>query len=343
PTAVFLQIMFLAQDEWPLLLVAMLPLLVSALTTLALAHYAGRVVALVSATSRGSEEAWRAFLAQLTETVFFMAASVVLGAVGTMVRTFLFSSASERVAAHIKTKLFRCLLAQDMALYDSVRVGEVARRLTDDTGLVRSALGTGTPEGLRSLSTAACGLLLMLAISPTLTVLALVVLVPVAVAVRHYSYAIRALARDAHAAAATAAAVAEEVLQGIRMVRCFSQEWEHNRFALLTRHCMHMGVTLAFRVGLLSGAVYAGAGLAVVVVFAYGAYLSAAGAMDTGDLACFILVAVTVGMSVANLSGIYGTMVRAMGAAERVLHMLNMHPRMPPHGNRCPPMGGEGP
>ncbi|CAI7812922.1 unnamed protein product [Closterium sp. NIES-54] len=61
------------------------------------------------------------------------------------------------------------LLPQDMALYDSVRVGEVARRLTDDTGLVRSALGTGTPEGLRSLSTAACGLLLMLAISPTLT------------------------------------------------------------------------------------------------------------------------------------------------------------------------------
>ncbi|CAI7803291.1 unnamed protein product, partial [Closterium sp. NIES-53] len=103
----------------------------------------------------------------------------------------------------------------------------------------------------------------------------------------------------------------QEVLQGIRMVRCFSQqEWEHNRFALLTRHCMHMGVTLAFRVGLLSGAVYAGAGLAVVVVFAYGAYL---------------------------------TMVRAMGAAERVLLMLNMHPRMPLHGNRCPPMGGEGP
>ncbi|GJP55939.1 hypothetical protein CLOM_g14951 [Closterium sp. NIES-68] len=169
PTALLLRMMSLAREEWPLLLAALLPLLVSSLATLALSHYAGRVVALVSGASRGSEETWRAFLAQLTETVFLMAASVVLGAVGTMLRAFLFSSASERVAARIKTNLFRCLLAQDMALYDSGSVGEVVRRLTDDTGLLKGALTTGSSEALRSLATAAAGLLLMATISPTLT------------------------------------------------------------------------------------------------------------------------------------------------------------------------------
>jgi ABC-type multidrug transport system fused ATPase/permease subunit len=88
--------------------------------------------------------------------------------------------------------------------------------------------------------------------------------------------------------------------------------------------------------GLFMGAISAAATLAIVAVVVYGARLTIAGEMTTGTLTAFILYSLTVGLSLAALSGLYTTAMKAAGASRRVFQLLDRVSHLPKAGDQIP-------
>lgn len=339
----FFRIISLAGPEKWLLVIATVALMVSALANIALPQFAGNLIDTVTNfkdTPEGRAAAKQGVNLTLLKLVFI----IVLGAFATMLRSYLFNSASERVVARLRNRLFSSLMGQEIGFFDVTRTGELMSRLSEDTQIIKSAATTNLSDALRSLATGLLGLSYMFATSWKLTCLALIIVPVVSIGIRSFGMYLRSLSQKTQAASAAAAGVAEESLGSIRTVRAFAQEeYESKRYAEKIDECMNLGIRQGIAIGWFSGGVFAVATLSIIVVLAYGARLVIDGDMTVGLLSSFILFSITVGFSFASLSGLYTTIMKSVGASHRVFQLLDRVPAEPAPGKDTPlldPKGG---
>lgn len=339
----FFRIISLAGPEKWLLVIATVALMVSALANIALPQFAGNLIDTVTNfkdTPEGRAAAKQGVNSTLLKLVFI----IVLGAFATMLRSYLFNSASERVVARLRNRLFSSLMGQEIGFFDVTRTGELMSRLSEDTQIIKSAATTNLSDALRSLATGLLGLSYMFATSWKLTCLALIIVPVVSIGIRSFGMYLRSLSQKTQAASAAAAGVAEESLGSIRTVRAFAQEeYESKRYAEKIDECMNLGIRQGIAIGWFSGGVFAVATLSIIVVLAYGARLVIDGDMTVGLLSSFILFSITVGFSFASLSGLYTTIMKSVGASHRVFQLLDRVPAEPAPGKDTPlldPKGG---
>ncbi|GFZ12167.1 transporter associated with antigen processing protein 2 [Actinidia rufa] len=233
--------------------------------------FGGKIIDIVSGdiqTPQQKAEAWDA----VKSTILYIFLIVIVGSVCTVLRAWLFYSASERVVARLRKNLFGHLVHQEIAFFDVTRTGELLSRLSEDTQIIKNAATTNLSEALRNLSTAAIGLAFMFATSWKLTLLALVVVPAISVAVRQFGWFLRELSHKTQAAAAVAASIAEETFGAIRTVRSFAQEeYETSRYSEKVDETLNLGLKQAKVVGLFLGGLNAASTLSVIVVVIYGA------------------------------------------------------------------------
>ncbi|KAK4742537.1 hypothetical protein SAY87_000538 [Trapa incisa] len=339
----FGRVISLAKPDAGRLVIATLALLVASTSTILIPKFGGKIIDIVSRkidTPAQRAEALRAVI----KTILIIFVVVVVGSICTGIRAWLFSSASERVVARLRKKLFNHLINQEIAFFDVTRMGELLSRLSEDTQIIKNAATTNLSEALLNLSTALIGLGFMFATSWKLTLLALAIVPPISVAVRKFGRILKELSHRTQAAAAVAASIAEESFGAVRTVRSFSLEtYETSRYSVKVNETLKLGLKQAKVVGLFFGSLEAASTLSVIAVVLYGARLTIKGYMTPGSLTSFILYSLTVGTSVSGLSNLYTVAMKAAGASRRVFQLLDRTSSMPKSGDMCPLLGdGDG-
>ncbi|MFM7568992.1 MAG: ABC transporter transmembrane domain-containing protein [Betaproteobacteria bacterium] len=254
-------------------------------------------------------------------------AVAVLLAFATALRFYSVSWLGERVTADLRAAVFRQVLSQDAAFFDEIRSGEVLSRLTTDTALIQTLVGTSISLGLRNavLGTGALVMMLITEAWLALTMIGLlaVTLVPVIVIGRR----IRKLSRASQDRIADASAMAGETLGAIQIVQAFNRTtWEANRFTQAAQLAFEAATRrVRARAALTALAIVLSFGV-IVFVLRTGAGAVLAGTLSGGLLAQFILYAALLAGAIGALAEVIGDVQRAAGAAERLAQLLDAQP-----------------
>jgi ATP-binding cassette subfamily B protein len=260
----------------------------------------------------------------LLDTYFAAALGLAaLLAVGTGIRFYFVTRLGERVVADIRRALFDRLIGLSPAFYERMMTGEVISRLTTDTTLVLSVIGSSVSVALRNILTLVGGLILLAFTSVKLTLLVLLIVPAVVVPIVVLGRRLRALSRETQDWIAQSSGNASEALLSVQTVQAYTHEQAsraqfgaitESSFAATRRRIATRAVMTVIVIFL----VFAG----IVGVLWIGATDVREGVMTPGQLVQFVIYAVLVAGSTGSLSEIIGELQRAAGATERLVDLL---------------------
>ncbi|WP_192841323.1 ABC transporter transmembrane domain-containing protein [Falsirhodobacter sp. alg1] len=289
----------------------------------ALVSTAGASLTLPIATRR-VVDAFGTSTEQLLDDYFlaFLGIAALL-AVGTGARYYLVTRLGERVVADIRRALFDRVTGMSPAFFENIMTGEVISRLTTDTTLILSVIGSSVSIALRNLLMLIGGLVLMVFTAPKLTGLVLLLVPAVVVPIVVMGRRLRVYGRDNQEWIAKSSGNAAEMLQSSATVQAFTQEGAvRARFSDLNERAFASArkriATRAIMTMIVIFLVFAG----VVGVLWVGARDVRAEGMTTGELVQFVIYSVLVAGAVGALSEIWGELQRAAGATERLSELL---------------------
>jgi ATP-binding cassette subfamily B protein len=244
-------------------------------------------------------------------------------AVATAARFYAVSWLGERVTADIRDAVYRHVVKQSPQFFETTRTGEVLSRLTTDTTLVQTVVGTSISISIRSLLLFAGGLVMMFVTSVKLTAIIVVLLVGVIAPILVFGRKVRTLSRDSQDRVADASAMAGEVLNAVSVVQAYTHESiEAKRFSESVERAFVTAMRrIRARAGLTAMAILLVFG-AIVFVLWLGAHAVMRGEMSGGLLAQFILYSAIVAGAVGALAETLGEAQRAAGATERLLELM---------------------
>ncbi|MFV0490768.1 MAG: ABC transporter transmembrane domain-containing protein [Pseudorhodobacter sp.] len=278
---------------------------------------------------------------------YFGGALVVAGllALGTGLRYYLVSRLGERVVADIRRAVFDRTIGMSPTFFEKVMTGEVLSRITTDTTLILSVIGSSVSVALRNLLILLGGLVALLLTSPKLTGLVLLVVPLVVVPIVVLGRRMRVLSRENQDWIAASSGNASEALLAVQTVQAFTHEGNSRKsFGVVTEKSYDAArrriVTRAIMTVIVIFLIFTG----VVGVLWIGARDVLTGAMSPGELVQFLIYAVMVAGSVGALSEIWGELQRAAGATERLVELLVAEDPVldPPHPADLPhPVRGE--
>ncbi|MBN8441077.1 MAG: ATP-binding cassette domain-containing protein [Thauera sp.] len=238
-------------------------------------------------------------------------------------RYYTVSWVGERVTADLRSAVYARVLGQSPQFFETLQTGEVLSRLTGDTTLIQTVVGSSVSMGLRSLFQFAGGLAMLAVTSVHLFGLILGLMALLTVPIALIGRRVRALSRESQDRIADASALAGEILNAMPTVQAYTQEAnEARRFAERTETSF---VTAVRRTGvraLMTALVIAAVMGTIVFVLWIGARQVQAGALSVGELGAFVLYAALVAGGVGTLAEVWGDVMRASGATERLLELL---------------------
>ena len=262
-------------------------------------------------------------LTSLNTAITFVIVAAILMAIGTSVRFYLISWLGERVSADIRVAVFNHVVSLHPAFFETNRSGDIMSRLTADTTLLQSIIGSSLSIALRSGISFLGALVMLLITNITLTLVVFVSIPLVLLPILYFGNRVRALSRLSQDSIASVGSYAGEVIQQIKTVQSFTQETLEKRafgseveraFSVAKKRIRQRTMLTAMVILAVFGA------LATMVWFGGRDVIS--GEMSGGDLGAFIFYAVLMAVSVASLSEVYGELQRAVGAAERLMELL---------------------
>jgi ATP-binding cassette subfamily B protein len=256
---------------------------------------------------------------------YFAAALVIaaLLALGTGLRYYLVTRLGERVVADIRRALFDRVLGMSPAFFERILTGEVLSRITTDTTLILSVIGSSVSVALRNLLILLGGLVLLFLTSAKLTGLVLLVVPAIVVPIIVLGRRLRQLSRENQDWIASSSGAASEALLSVQTVQAFTHEGQTRAaFGDVTEKSFDSAKarirTRAVMTVIVIFLTFAG----IVGVLWVGARDVRAGVMSVGELIQFVIYAVMVAGAVGALSEIWGELQRAAGATERLVELL---------------------
>lgn len=258
----------------------------------------------------------------------YFAGSILIAAllaIGTGLRYYLVTRLGERVVADIRKAVFNRTLGMSPSFFEKIMTGEVLSRLTTDTTLILSVIGSSVSVALRNALILIGGLALMLLTSAKLTGLVLLLVPAVLVPIIVLGRKLRVLSRENQDWIAASSGNASEALTSVQTVQAFTHETESRaEFGDVTEKSFdsakrRIGVRAAMTV-IVIFLIFTG----IVGVLWVGARDVRGEVMTPGALVQFVIYAVMVAGSVAALSEIWGELQRAAGATERLVELLTM-------------------
>ncbi|MCA3479430.1 MAG: ATP-binding cassette domain-containing protein, partial [Rhodobacter sp.] len=244
-------------------------------------------------------------------------------ALGTGLRYYLVTRLGERVVADIRRALFDRVVGLSPAFFERIMTGEVVSRLTTDTTLILSLIGSSVSVALRNVLILFGGILLMFFSSVKLTGLVLLIVPAIIVPIVILGRRLRQLSRENQDLIAASSGNASEALTSVQAVQAFTHEPQTRAiFGDMTERSylsaeQRIG-TRAVMTVIVIFLTFTG----IVCVLWIGARDVRAGSMSPGELIQFLIYAVMVAGSVGALSEIWGELQRAAGATERLQELL---------------------
>ncbi|MGH8547822.1 MAG: ABC transporter transmembrane domain-containing protein [Methylococcales bacterium] len=246
-------------------------------------------------------------------------------------RFYLVMSLGERVIADLRSKVFSHVLGMDPGFFETTRSGEVLSRLTTDTTLVQSVVGSGASIALRS-SVILSGSLIMLTVtSGSLTGLILILVPVVVFPLLYFGRKVRGLSKLTQERIAESSAIAGETLNGIAMVQSFVLEkFQAEYFDAAVQRSLDAAVRRIGERSLLTAFAISVIFGGVLLVLWVGTRLVVTGEMSVGELSQFLVYSLMVATSTAALSEVWGDVQKAAGALERIAELLASRPHIAP-------------
>lgn len=258
--------------------------------------------------------------------LYFAAALGIAGllAIGTALRYALVTRLGERVVADIRKAVFGRVIGLSPSFFERVMTGEVLSRITTDTTLILSVIGSSISIALRNVLIFFGGMVLMLITSAKLTGMVLLIVPAVVVPILVLGRKMRKLSRENQDWIAVSSGNASEALLSVQTVQAFTHEdISRNAFGDVTEKSFDAARrriwTRAQMTAIVIFLVFTG----IVGVLWIGATDVRNGSMSPGELVQFVIYSVMVAGSVAALSEIFGELQRAAGATERLVELLH--------------------
>jgi ATP-binding cassette subfamily B protein len=258
----------------------------------------------------------------------FLALFAVGAALGVFsaARFYMVSWLGERITADLRSAVYAHVVEQSPEFFESTQTGEVLSRLTTDTTLVQTVVGSSLSMGLRNLVMGIGALAILVITNPYVMTQVLSMLVLFVLPSLYFGRRVRRLSRASQDRVADSSAIAAEVLNAIPVVQSYTQEQsEAARFTVSTENAFEVARKRTLVRSYL---------VAFIITATFGALLwglyQGTQAVMKGDISAghlgqtVVLVVILVG-SVAVLSEVYGDLLRAAGATERLMELLAAH------------------
>ncbi|MDV5169159.1 ABC transporter ATP-binding protein/permease [Photobacterium rosenbergii] len=262
---------------------------------------------------------------ELANAIQFILVVTVLISVGTFFRFYLVSSVGERVSADIRLAVFNHVITLHPSYFETNGSGEIMSRLTTDTTLLQSIIGSSFSMAMRSALMCVGAIIMLFATNIKLTLIVLASVPFVLVPILIYGRRVRALSRKSQDSMADVGSYAGEAIEHIKTVQSYSHEQQEKAsFADEVEKAFEIGrQRVKQRAILISGVI-------VIVFSAIAGMLWVGGSdvingvMSAGDLGAFVFYAIMVASSLATISEVMGELQRAAGATERLVELLHV-------------------
>ncbi len=273
----------------------------------------------------------------LNQGLYFLMGIVLVISVGTYFRFYFVSWVGERVVADMRQAVYAQVLKLSPGFFEVTKTGEILSRLTTDTSLLQTVIGSSLSIALRNALTLIGGIALLIYTNAKLAGLVALVIPAVVVPIIWYGRKVRKLSRDSQDRVADVGSYAEESLNAIRTVQAYSHEAvDESRF----RNEVEGAFSTAIR--RISARAALG-GVVILLVFGAISFILWAGGRDVitgeitaGELTSFVFYAVLVAGATGALTEVIGDLQRAAGATERLIELLETEPDIRPPASPVP-------
>ena len=269
--------------------------------------------------------------AALQQSIGLFFVLVLALAIGTFTRFYLVSWIGERFVADIRKRVFNHLIELHPGFYESNRSSEIQSRLTADTTLLQSVIGSSLSMALRNLIMLVGGSVLLVVTNAKLSGIVLMALPLVVAPILIFGRRVRALSRQSQDRVADVGSYVGEVLGQIKTVQAYNHQAEDKRrFGLSAEAAFDTArQRIAQRAWLITVVIVLVLG-AVGVMLWVGGMDVIAGRISGGELAAFVFYSLIVGSAFGTLSEVIGELQRAAGAAERIAELLQARNEITP-------------
>jgi len=266
---------------------------------------------------------------ELDRTLALMLVVIVVMAIATYTRFYFVSWIGERVTADLRRSVFDHLLRLPPGWFEVTRTGEVISRLTNDTAMLETVVGSSASMAVRNLLLLVGGLV-MLAITSTKLTLLVLAGVPVVVApIILFGRRVKKLARASQDRIGDVGAYVDEALHEIRTVQAYGHEGvDRGRFGERVEAAFETArQRIRQRASLVATVIVLVFG-AIGIILWIGGHDVVAGRINAGQLSAFVFYAVIVAGAVGTISEVVGDLQRAAGATERLFELLAVTPEI---------------
>ncbi|WP_103308816.1 MULTISPECIES: ABC transporter transmembrane domain-containing protein [unclassified Pseudomonas] len=259
----------------------------------------------------------------LNQSIGLFMMLVVGLAIGTFARFYLVSWIGERVVADIRRQVFNHLVYLHPGFYENNRSSEIQSRLTTDTTLLQSVIGSSLSLFLRNVLMVVGGIVLLFITNPKLTSIVVIALPLVLVPILLFGRRVRSLSRQSQDRVADVGSYVSETLGQIKTVQAYNhQVQDEQRFSVTVEQAFDTArKRIVQRAWLITLVIVLVLG-AVGVMLWVGGMDVIAGRISGGELAAFVFYSLIVGSAFGTLSEVIGELQRAAGAAERIAELL---------------------
>ena len=263
----------------------------------------------------------------LIATLFELGAAAALMALAAGARFMVVSWLGERVVSDIRSAVYTRLLDQPPQYFETLKTGEVLSRLTTDTTLIQTLVGSSLSMGIRNALLVVGSIVMLFVTYPKTTALVLAIIGGVMAVISLFSRRVRKLSRSSQDRVADISSLAGEALNAVTTVQAHNQQgYEVKRFG--TR--VEAAFSTAMRRTRLRALMMVFIMLAFAAALLFGLWLGGrsviAGDTTVGELTQFFIYAMMVGSGVGIMAEVWGDVQRAAGASERLVELLSAQP-----------------
>ncbi|KAH1000660.1 hypothetical protein HUJ04_012965 [Dendroctonus ponderosae] len=248
------------------------------------------------------------------------------------------SNLGEKIAFRMKSDLFASILKQDIAFFDAQRTGEIVTRLTADIQDFKSSFKQTISGGLRAATQIIGCSVSLLMISPYMTCISMLCIPSVIAVGTVFGSILRSTSRKTQAQVEKATAVADEAISNIRTVRAFAMDdQEEIMFVQEAEKAKDLNEALGFGIGIFQAGTNLFLNGTVLMTLYLGGYLLSTNQLSAGEVMSFLISAQTIQRSLAQVSLLFGSVIKGLAAGGRVFEYINMTPSMNLKGGRIIP------
>ncbi len=275
-------------------------------------------------------------LAERFFELFLVAAALAFFSAG---RFYTVSWLGEKITADVKNKVYAHVLEQSPTFFETTQSGEVLSRLTSDTTLVQTVVGSSLSMGLRNLVMGLGAVGMLVWTNPWLMLQVIGLLIVVVLPSVYLGRRVRRLSRASQDRVADSSAIASEVLNSISVVQSYTAEKrEADRFTSSTAQALGTALRRTRARSLLVGFIILASSAALLWGLYLGTLSVRSGHTTAGELGQTIVYVILLASAFAVLGEVYGDVLRAAGATERLMELLHTRSdvRSPDHPKQAP-------